>query len=81
MILWGIEAGQVVTTDQNRDASCHAGLSRDQPGFFERDEHQVDGGRRDAKEALYIGLRWRTTIDQRVGVDERQILTLPWGEL
>src|SRR3954447_26598501 len=41
----------------------------------------MDGWRREAEEALDIGLCRRAAIDQRVGVDERQILTLLLGEL
>jgi len=30
----------------------------------------------DAEEALHVRLRWRAAVDLRVGVDEREVLTL-----
>ena len=38
----------------------------------------MDGWRRDAEEPLDIGLCRRAAVHQRVGVNERQILTLLW---
>jgi hypothetical protein len=40
----------------------------------------VDGGRRDLEEALHVGLGGRSPIDERVHVDEREVLALLLGE-
>lgn len=47
---------------------------------MERDNHLMDRGWRNPKIPLHIGLRRRATVDLRVEVDERQVLTLLLGE-
>ncbi len=54
---------------------------RDKPGFFEREQHLVDGGRGDLEEALHVGLGRRAAVDQRIGVDKREILALLGREI
>jgi hypothetical protein len=46
-----------------------AGDARDELTSFQFDDHAVDAGRRDAKEALEVGLGGRSTVDQGVRVD------------
>ena len=61
---------------QNLDAASRAGLTPDEPGAFEGEDHLMDGGRRDAEMALQVGFgRW-SAEHLRVGVDEGQILAL-----
>lgn len=36
----------------------------------------MDGGRGDAEEGLHVGLRGRPTVQDRVGVDEGEVLAL-----
>src|SRR3984885_878346 len=40
----------------------------------------MNRGRGQPKEPLDIGLRRRPPVHERVGVDEREILSLPWRE-
>ncbi len=65
---------------QQFDAARNARLTLDQPSAFECEQHLVDGWRGDAKAALQVGLGWRPAEDQRVGMDEGQILPLLWRE-
>ena len=48
--------------------------------FAKLDDHAVDARRRDLKERLHVGLGRRATVDQCVGVNEREVLTLLLGE-
>jgi hypothetical protein len=71
LILGGMEAGELVAFDENDDGACHAGFACNQLGLLERQQHLMDAWRREAEEALDIGLCRRAAVDQRVGVDER----------
>ena len=44
------------------------------------EHHLVNGRRGNCKEPLHIGLSRRASIDLRIGVNERQILSLSFGE-
>ena len=67
-------------SDKDFDAARNAGLPPDQPSSFESEHHLVDRGRTDAKVPLEIGFGGRSAEDARIGIDERQILTLLWRE-
>jgi hypothetical protein len=62
------------------DRAGLAGYTADQAGALKLDDHLVDRGRRDSKELLEIGLGWRSAVEQRVCVNERQVLALLLGE-
>jgi hypothetical protein len=50
------EEGQAVRSDQYLDASRHSGLTADQAGPFQGQDHLVHGGRRDLEMALHVSL-------------------------
>jgi hypothetical protein len=59
------------------------GLSRnptDQAAPLDRDDHVVDRRRRDLKEPLEVCFGRGLSVQQRVGVDEGQVLALFRGE-
>ena len=62
------------------DGSCDAGLAPNQAGALECDNHLMNGGRADAEMALHVGLGGWPPEHMRVGVDEGQVLALPFGE-
>jgi len=68
--------GQYVGLHQQLDASRDTWLAPDQPLAFEREQHLMDGRRRDAEVALQVSLGWRPAEYQRVGMDKRQVLPL-----
>ncbi len=41
----------------------------------------MDGRRRDSEESLHVGFRGRAAIQERVGMDEGEILALFFGEV
>jgi hypothetical protein len=43
---------------------------------LELQDHLVHGRGRDPKEGLDVGLRWRPTIQDRVGMNEGEVLAL-----
>ena len=45
------------------------------------EHHLVNGRRGDGEEPLHVGLSRRASVDLRIGVNERQILSLSFGEL
>jgi len=57
------------------------GSSPDQPSSFESEHHLVDRGWGNPEMPLKVSLGGRPAQDARICVDERQILTLPWGEI
>lgn len=58
------------------DASCSSGHPCDQPGFFQSQDHLVDGGSGDLEMAPHVSFgRWLFEYPT-VGVDEGQILAL-----
>jgi len=75
-LVWGLQKGEVLWRDEDLDAARSAGLAPDQASTFESEDHLVDGGRGDAEMALDLTFGRGTPIDARVGIDERQILTL-----
>lgn len=48
---------------------------------FEHDDHLMDGRRRDLKEGLHVGFGGWAAIQERVGMDEGEILALFFGEV
>lgn len=67
-------------SDKDFDAARDARLPPDQPSSFESEHHLVDRGRTNAKVPLEIGFGGRSAEDARIGIDERQTLTLLWRE-
>jgi len=51
-----------------------------QPAPFKLNDHAVDGRWRDLEEALHVGHGWRSAVDERVHVNEREVLALLLGE-
>lgn len=48
---------------------------------FQCEHHLVNGGRGDGEEPLHVGLSGRAGVDLRIGMNERKILPLSFGEL
>ena len=61
-------------------AGCPGGAAEQSP-TFQGEHHLVDGWRGDCEESLYVELSGRASIDLGLGVNERQILSLSFGEL
>jgi hypothetical protein len=74
------EEGQAFRGDQYLDASRYPGLTADQAGPFQGQDHLVYGRRSDLEMALHVGLGRRAAMDAGVGVDEGQVLALPVSE-
>jgi hypothetical protein len=55
-------------------------LRSNQTARFELHDHAVDAWGRDLEEPLHVGLGRRLTVDERVHVDEREVLALLLGE-
>lgn len=66
--------------NEDFDTSGDAGLSADQAGTLEGEDHLVNGGRTDPEVALHIGFGGWTLEHVRINVDEGQILALLFGE-
>lgn len=75
-----LKLGQILRRQQHFDRAGLAWNAADQAASFELDDHLVDGGWRDAEELLDVGLRRWLPVDQRVHVDEGQVLALLFGE-
>ena len=76
MIIAGLERGQSGLIDEDFDFSRRARLSGDEAGSFERQHHLMHGWRRRLEKARHIGLRGRTAVDERIGVNEGEVLAL-----
>jgi hypothetical protein len=74
------EEGQAFRGDQHLDTSRYPGLTADQAGAFQGQDHLVHGGWSDLEMALHVGLGRGTAMNARVGVDEGQVLALPVSE-
>ena len=70
----------MLRSNEDFDASGDAGLTSDQAGSFEGEDHLVDRGWADAEMALHVGFGRRPPEHARVGVDEGQVLALLFGE-
>ena len=78
MIDWS--GGSCVGRNEQGDTSGLPRLALNEPALVERDDHAMDGRRRDAEEVLKVTLGRRAAVQHRVGVDEGQVLTLRRGE-
>ncbi|MCC2653299.1 MAG: hypothetical protein K0Q60_3465 [Microvirga sp.] len=74
------EEGQAFRGDQHLDASRHPGLTADQAGALQGQDHLVHGRRRDLEMTLHVGLGRGATMNAGVGIDEGQVLALPVSE-
>jgi hypothetical protein len=75
-----IKSRDLARRHQDLDRSRLAGCPPDQAPSFERKDHVVDGRRGDVEVPLTVRLRRRTSVQFRVGHDERQVLTLQLRE-
>jgi len=62
------------------DAPGNAWLTANKAISFEGHYHLVDRGRADLKVSLHVGLGGWASEHVRIGVDEGQILALPFGK-
>ena len=76
----GLEFWQNFRVDAEADASSAAWRSADETLAFEGEHHLMNGRGRDCEEALHVGLGGRSSHDERISVNERQVLTLLFGE-
>ena len=75
-----MELWQDFRVDEELDAARDAGFAGDPSLAFEGKHHLMDGGRGDGEESLHVGFGGWATDDERIGVDEGQILALLVGE-
>src|SRR3954463_15064112 len=61
-------------------AARHPRLAADEPGALQREHHLVHGRWADPEMVLHVGLGRGMAVDAGVGIDERQVLTLPLGK-
>ena len=66
--------------NEDFDASGDAGLTTDEAGALEGEDHLVNGRGTDPEVALHIGFGGWTLEHVRIDVDEGQILALLFGE-
>ena len=62
--------------DRDFDAACDAGLTLNKAGAFEVEYHLVNGRRGDLEMPLQVGFGGRAGEDERIGVDEGEVLPL-----
>jgi hypothetical protein len=72
----GLKLWQGFRVDKEADASSAARFAANETKALEGEHHLVYGRRGDRKEALHIGLGGRPSNDERVGMDEGQVLAL-----
>ena len=75
-----LQSGQFFGRHPQLDGPGVAWHSTNQPTALKRDDHGVDGWRRDLKEPLKVRFGGRLSVQERIGVDECQILALLRGE-
>ena len=75
-----LQRGQFVCRQEQPDRPGLSRDSTDQAPALERDNHVVDRRRRDLKEPLEVRFGRGLSVQQRVGVDEGQVLALFRGE-
>ena len=61
---------------EHLDAAWHPGLSANEAGTFEGQNHLMDGRRSDAEAVLDVSFGGRPQVHARVGIDEGEILPL-----
>jgi len=66
--------------DDHLETSSPPRGSAKEAASLQGEDHLVNARRGDGKEALQVGLGGRASIDLRVGMDERQVLSLSFGE-
>ena len=79
-IIPGDVADVILGGDENFETAGLSGGAAKQSPAFQAEHHLVDGWRSNCKEPLHVGLSRRASIDLRIGVNERQILSLSFGE-
>src|SRR5262249_10768212 len=71
-----LQHGKILESNKQPDRASLAWNPFNEAFCFERHYHLVHRGRRDSEIIFHIGLRWRTFVDLRIVVDERQVLPL-----
>jgi nicotinamidase-related amidase len=71
-----LQPRQIILVHQDSDCPRPPRLARDQAEVLQGDDHAMHGWRRDLEEPHHLVFGWRLAVNQRVGVDEREILTL-----
>ena len=71
---------QLVVRQRHLDRAGLTWNTADQTALLELDNHLVNSGGRDLEEPLEVGLGGRSSVQQRVRGDERQVLPLSFGE-
>jgi hypothetical protein len=66
--------------DRDFDATRDARLTLNKPGAFEVEHHLVNGRRGDLEMPLQVGLGRRAAEDERIGVNEGEVLPLLFCE-
>ena len=66
--------------DEDLETSSPSRGSAKESASLQCEDHLVNTRRGNGKEALQVGLGGRAPIDLRVGMDERQVLSLSFGE-
>jgi hypothetical protein len=74
--LWSPQYRKRLGRDEQFDAAGNAWLASDQAGSLQSDQHLMHRGRRDREIPLDVRFGGRATQHTRVGIDERQVLTL-----
>ena len=74
------QAGKVLGVDEHLETSSPSRGAAKEPASLQGKDHSVNARRGDGKEALQLGLGGRAPIDLRVGMEERQVSSLSFGE-
>ncbi len=75
-----LQRGQFVCREEQPDRPWLSRDSTDQAPPLEREDHVVDRRRRDLKEPLEVRFGRGLSVQERVGVDEGEVLALFRGE-
>jgi len=75
-----LEFWQDFRVDAEADGSGAPWHSADEASAFESKHHLMDGRGSDREEALHVGLGGRSSHDERISVNESQVLALLFGE-
>jgi len=76
-----LEFWQDFRVDKKLDAARDAWVAANEPLTFEGKHHLMDRRWGDGEEALHVGFGGWASHDERVGVNEGQILALLFGEV
>src|SRR3954469_17253678 len=80
LVVFGMKLWQPLGIDGQGDRASDARLPRDQPSPLEGQQHLVHRRWADPKEVLDVGFGRGATVQAPIGVDEGEVLPLPWRE-